>query len=56
MFATGSMIKNRKINNIEYLIKQVHQLYLQQGFKSFIYMLIAILNLYEQIFLILVYP
>ena len=33
MFATGSMIKNRKINNIEDGIKQVHNLHLQRGFK-----------------------
>ena len=33
MFFTGSMIKNRKINNIEDFIKQVHNLYLQRGFK-----------------------
>ena len=33
MFATGSMIKNRKTKNIEYGIKQVHKLYLQRGFK-----------------------
>ena len=33
MFATGSMIKNRKINNIEDGIKQFDKLYLQRGFK-----------------------
>ena len=33
MFATGSIIKNRKINNIEYGIKQGHKIYLQRGFK-----------------------
>ena len=33
MFATVSMTKNRKIKNIEDVIKQVHKLYLQRGFK-----------------------
>ena len=33
MFATGSMIKNRKIENIEDVIKQVHKIYLHFGFK-----------------------
>ena len=33
MFATGSMIKNRKINNIADGITQVHKLYLQRGIK-----------------------
>ena len=33
MFATGSMIKNRKIENIADGITQVHKLYLQSGFK-----------------------
>ena len=33
MFATGSMIKNRKKKNIEYENKQFHKLYLQGGFK-----------------------
>ena len=33
MFATGSMIKNRKIENIADGITQVHKLYLQRGFK-----------------------
>ena len=33
MFATVSMVKNRKIKNIEDGIKQVHKLYLQRGFK-----------------------
>ena len=33
MFATGSMTKNRKIENIAYGITQVHKLYLQRGFK-----------------------
>ena len=33
MFATGSMIKNRKINNIEDGFKHVQKLYLQHGFK-----------------------
>ena len=33
MFATGSMIKNRK-NNIEDGIKQIHKLYLQRSFKN----------------------
>ena len=33
IFATGSMIKNLKINNIKYGIKQVHKLYLQRDFK-----------------------
>ena len=28
------MIKNRKINNIEYGIKQVQKLYIQRGFKT----------------------
>ena len=34
MFATGSMIKNRKVEHIAYEITQVHKLYLQCGFKS----------------------
>ena len=33
MFATGSMIKNRKVEHIIYGITQVHKLYLQRGFK-----------------------
>ena len=33
MFTTGSMIKNRNMNNIEDVIKQVQKLYLQSGFK-----------------------
>ena len=33
MFATGSMIKNQKIENIADVITQVHKLYLQRGFK-----------------------
>ena len=33
MFATGIMIKNRKIENIADGITQVHKLYLQRGFK-----------------------
>ena len=33
MFATGIMNKNRKLNNIEYVIKQVSKLYMQRGFK-----------------------
>ena len=33
MFATGSMIKNRKVENISDGITQVHKLYLQCGFK-----------------------
>ena len=33
MFATGIMIKNRKIKNIVDRIMQVHKLYLQRGFK-----------------------
>ena len=33
MFATGSMIKNLNLNNIEHLIKQVHNIYLQCGLK-----------------------
>ena len=33
MFATGSMIKNRKVENIADGITQVHKLYLQRGFK-----------------------
>ena len=33
MFATGSMIKNRKIEHIADGITQVHKLYLQLGFK-----------------------
>ena len=33
MFATGSMIKNIKIKNIEDGIKQVKNIYLQRGFK-----------------------
>ena len=33
MSATGSMFKNRKINNIEEVIKQFHKLYMQSGFK-----------------------
>ena len=28
IFFTGSMIKNQKIDNIEYLIKQAHKIYL----------------------------
>ena len=34
MFAIGSMTKDRKINTIEYGIKQVHKIYLQRGFKT----------------------
>ena len=33
MFATGSMIKNRKIENISDGITQIHKLCLQKGFK-----------------------
>ena len=33
MFATGSMIKNRKFEHIADGITQVHKLYLQRGFK-----------------------
>ena len=33
MFATGSMIKNRKFEHIAYGITLVHKLYLQLGFK-----------------------
>ena len=33
MFATGSMIKNRKVENIADGITQVNKLYLQRGFK-----------------------
>ena len=32
IFATGSMIKNRKVKNIENGIKQVNNMYLQCGF------------------------
>ena len=32
MFSTGTMIKNRQIENISYGIIQVHKLYLQRGF------------------------
>ena len=32
MFATGSMIKNRKVEHIAYGITKVHKLYLQRGF------------------------
>ena len=32
MFATGRMIKNRKIENIADGITQLHELYLQRGF------------------------
>ena len=32
MFATGSMIKNRKVEHIADGITQVHKLYLQSGF------------------------
>ena len=32
MFATGSMIKNRKVKNIKDGIKQVNKLNLQRGF------------------------
>ena len=32
MFAAGSMIKDRKIENIADVITQVHKLYLQRGF------------------------
>ena len=34
MFSTGIMIKNLKIKNIEDVIKQVHKLYIQRGFKT----------------------
>ena len=33
MFATGTMIKNRKVDHITDGITQVHKLYLQRGFK-----------------------
>ena len=33
MFASGSMIKDRKMNKTEDGIKQVHKLYIQCGFK-----------------------
>ena len=33
MFATGSIIKNRKVEHIADRITQVHKLYLQRGFK-----------------------
>ena len=33
MFATGSMIKNRKVDHIADGITQLHKLYLQRGFK-----------------------
>ena len=33
MFAMGSMIKYVKVNNIEYLNKQVNKLYLKRGLK-----------------------
>ena len=33
MFATGSMIKNRKVEHIAHGITQVNKLYLQRGFK-----------------------
>ena len=33
MFATGSMIKNRKVEQIADRITQEHKLYLQRGFK-----------------------
>ena len=33
LFSTGSMIKNRKMKNIEDGNKQVNKLYLQRGFK-----------------------
>ena len=32
MFATGNMIKNRKVENIAEGVTQVHKLYLQRGF------------------------
>ena len=32
MFATGSMIKNRKVEHIADGITQVHKFYLQRGF------------------------
>ena len=34
MFATGSMDKNRKLKNIDNVIKRVHKLYLQRGLKT----------------------
>ena len=34
MFATGSMIKNLKLNNVEDWIKQVNDINLQRGFKT----------------------
>ena len=33
LFATGSMIKNRKVKNIEDVIKHVNKIYLQCGLK-----------------------
>ena len=56
MFSTGNIMKNWKIKNTEYGIKQVHKLYLQHDSKSSAYMLIASLNLYVRKILILVYP
>ena len=35
IFATVSMIKNRKVDNIEYGIKQFNKLYLQLGFNIY---------------------
>ena len=32
LFSVGSMIKNRKLNNIEDGIKHVNKIYLQRGF------------------------
>ena len=34
LFDIGSMIKNRKIKNTKYGIKQAHKLWLQRGFKN----------------------
>ena len=34
LFSTVIMIKNIKVNNIEYIIKQFKKLYLQHGFKT----------------------
>ena len=56
MFATGIMIKNKKVKKIEDGIRHVNKTYLQLGFKPHISMLIENLNRYVQKWLILEYP
>ena len=34
MFATGNMIKNVKVNNIEYGIKHINKIYMRHSFKT----------------------